>query len=62
MRFRNTQPISSSKRVIYNPWYVVAIEMHKILPLDNLNQIPIDRKILGHHVFAECFSQSKELN
>ena len=71
MCFHNTLPISNSKKETYDPWHVVAIEMHKILPMNNPNRIPIDKysvlfveNLSNLQLFAtlECFSQYKECN
>lgn len=43
--------ISSGKEGTGSPWRSVAIEIHKILPLDTPNQVPIEDKILSDHVF-----------
>lgn len=40
----------------------MLIEKHKILPLDNPNRIPIDRKILSHHVFSQNILVRKDFN
>lgn len=40
----------------------MVIEKHKILPLDNPNQIPIDRNILSHHIFSQNVLAKKDFN
>ena len=40
----------------------MVIEEHKISPLDNPNPIPIDRKILSHHIFLQNVSVKKDFN
>lgn len=47
-----------------NQWHNVAIEIHKISPLDTPNQILTEVKILDDHIFGalEHFRQTKQCN
>jgi len=40
----------------------MVVEKLKILPLDNPNRIPIDRKILSHHIFSQNVLVKKNIN
>lgn len=50
-KFRGANSELNRKGSTGSPWHNVAIDIHKISPLDTPNQILIWSKILGHHAF-----------